>query len=30
MTRLLPDDGTPRWKELYAEAVKGPYVIERQ
>jgi galactonate dehydratase len=28
MTRLLPDDGTTRWKELYAEAIQGPYVVE--
>jgi galactonate dehydratase len=27
-TRLFPDDGTPRWRELYAEAVKSPYLIE--
>jgi L-alanine-DL-glutamate epimerase-like enolase superfamily enzyme len=27
-TRLVADDGTPRWRELYQEAAKGPYFVE--
>jgi galactonate dehydratase len=27
-TRLFPDDRSPRWRELYHEAIKGPYFVE--
>ncbi len=27
MSRLLPDDGTPRWKALYEEARKRPVIL---
>ena len=26
-TKLLPDDGSTRWKELYASARKGPVLF---
>jgi len=27
-TRLVPDDGSPRWRELYTAARNGPYLVQ--
>jgi hypothetical protein len=27
-TRLLPDDGTSAWRELYEQARQGPHLVE--
>jgi L-alanine-DL-glutamate epimerase-like enolase superfamily enzyme len=26
-TELVPDDGTPRWRELHEKALKGPFLV---